>query len=374
MKPSLTLLVLAGVIAAGGALVYRHRAWFFRPDFQQSGGTEVVFAIDPSDTRPFAMKDLCETLMRRIDPNGVAGVLVEGDGNTQVVVRVPNGSLHEDTVATAHALAPRQGRLEFLIVANSVDDPKAIQAAKAQLGKAGADAVRREKTNEPPPPPVDEAGKPTFPVELKPRSAHTYRWAELSKAQLQSLRFDSAALEEAKNAEQKKLVEDGLKSGEPFQVGPSLYFARPIAREARSKGDREPGRTRTFFVLLREEDKAKEVTGEYLTDASAGRDQTGRACIDFRFSPEGGERFHALTSRNGPTGGEAGPRRLLAILLDGQVLSAPAVLAPIRQAGQLTGEFTPGELTAIVRLLRTGSLPVRLKPEPVRISRVAPKN
>jgi preprotein translocase subunit SecD len=195
----------------------------------------------------------------------------------------------------------------------------------------------------------------------------------VGKVQLLTLRLDGPAFDNVNNADRKNLVEAGLKSGEPFLVDGCLYYARPITSwQSRPKKDRDQGKTREFFVLLRQEGQGKEVSGDLLERTSVGRDSRDRPCIDFWFSDEGGERFYDLTSRNKPAG-EDGFRRQLAIVFDNQVMSAPSLISPIRKAGQITGEFTTAEVEDYVRILRAGALPARLKPDPVRVRKVEPK-
>jgi SecD/SecF fusion protein len=55
------------------------------------------------------------------------------------------------------------------------------------------------------------------------------------------------------------------------------------------------------------------------------------------------------------------------------VLSAPTINSEIRKQGQITGSFTKKEIENLVRILRTGALPVRLKPLPVSETEVPPK-
>jgi preprotein translocase subunit SecD len=371
-KVVLPIFLLAFIIG-GGLLFYFNRGWFFRPDFDKVGGTELVFEIDPRDSGTFSMDELCQALRRRFDPTETAGITVKPEEEGRVVVRVPNGNMHDESVESINTAAAVVGKLEFLIVANDHDDARALEAARDTLVKSKDELARLEKAAEPPPPPV-EKGKFTFPVDLPDEPDHSYRWVELDKSYLQSLRLNSTALDEEGNAERKKLVEEAVSSGQAFYHADQLICARKITDwEHRRPSDREQGKTHEFFVLLREPEKGKEIDGEFLTRVDRALDMRERAAIDFTFSKEGGERFYDLTSRNRPTGGEEGVKRHLAIVFDGRVMSAPRLMAAIRDRGQITGNFTLAEVDQIIRILRAGALPARLKPEPVSIRKVAAK-
>src|SRR5262249_33932494 len=129
--------------------------------------------------------------------------------------------------------------------------------------------------------------------------------------------------------------------------------------------DKEQGKTREFFILVRDPVKGKEITGDYLVNARPGN-KGAELAIDFQFNAEGGELFYEVTSKNRPTGGEeTGYKRQLAIIFDGQVTSATNLISPIRTHGQITGRFTQQEIDDTIRILRAGALPATLKKDPV---------
>ncbi len=79
------------------------------------------------------------------------------------------------------------------------------------------------------------------------------------------------------------------------------------------------------------------LTGKYVSGAHVSRDQlTGRPEIAFTMNSEGAEIFAEVTRQN------VGQR--LAIILDGEVVSAPNINGPIPGgSGQITGDFTEKE-------------------------------
>lgn len=108
------------------------------------------------------------------------------------------------------------------------------------------------------------------------------------------------------------------------------------------------------------------LTGEDVGDASAATDQqTGTqrfVSVDFR--GEGGRKWEQLTGAaacNPPLD----PKRRVAIVLDGQVISSPQVAEDVQcnvgiQGGstQITGSFTQEEATELAVLIKGGALPV----------------
>jgi preprotein translocase subunit SecD/SecD/SecF fusion protein len=98
------------------------------------------------------------------------------------------------------------------------------------------------------------------------------------------------------------------------------------------------------------------VSGENLTRAAVGADESGRPAIDFRFDGQGARRFGEATTQN--------IGRPFAIILDGRVISAPTIQVPITNgSGQITGSFTIAEASELVNLLNGGALPAPLNVE-----------
>lgn len=95
------------------------------------------------------------------------------------------------------------------------------------------------------------------------------------------------------------------------------------------------------------------LTGDMLTAASYAQDQNGQPAVSFRFNPIGTKRFCDLSREN--------VNRLFAIVLDGEVISAPVIREPIcGGSGQISGSFTLKEANDLAILLRAGALPAPL--------------
>jgi preprotein translocase subunit SecD len=95
------------------------------------------------------------------------------------------------------------------------------------------------------------------------------------------------------------------------------------------------------------------VTGETLVDAQPSFQQ-GMPVVSFRFDSVGARRFGETTKDN--------VNRRLAIVLDGEVISAPNINEPILGGrGIISGSFTVEQAQDLALLLRAGALPAPLK-------------
>lgn len=122
------------------------------------------------------------------------------------------------------------------------------------------------------------------------------------------------------------------------------------------------------LVVLDPEDRR--VTGKYLTRASETSDEGGNPAVAFSFNSSGANLFMRLTSSNLPRAD--GSYRLLAILLDEKIQSAPRINSTISDSGIITGRFTREEVNELIGVLKAGALVVPLNPEPVSEFSVGP--
>lgn len=110
-----------------------------------------------------------------------------------------------------------------------------------------------------------------------------------------------------------------------------------------------------------------DVPGTHISDADFGMEQTGQGvstggwAVNLSFDAEGREEFSDSSTR---LYGLTGERNQFAIMLDGQVISAPSMNAPITDGNaQITGSFTEEEARNLSEQLRYGSLPISFQIE-----------
>lgn len=69
--------------------------------------------------------------------------------------------------------------------------------------------------------------------------------------------------------------------------------------------------------------------------------------VAFELKPEGGDKFYELTSR--------GPNQMIAMIVDGVVVTAATAKTPLRTNGEISGNFTVEQTTELAALLRSGA-------------------
>ncbi len=111
---------------------------------------------------------------------------------------------------------------------------------------------------------------------------------------------------------------------------------------------------KTAMLEFKDEDGNTVLNGMDLKDAQAATNQqNGQNVVNLEFSEDGAKKFADLTSKN--------VGRTIAILLDGEVLTAPNVREPILGGkAEITGQKTLEEAQQLAVLLRSGALPVKV--------------
>ena len=110
---------------------------------------------------------------------------------------------------------------------------------------------------------------------------------------------------------------------------------------------------KTAMLEFKDEEGNTVLTGTDLKDAKEQTDQQNQHLVSLDFSDEGGKKFAELTTKN--------VGRRIAILLDGEVLTAPNVKEPITGGkAVITGQRSLEEAHNLAILLRSGALPVKV--------------
>jgi SecD/SecF fusion protein len=299
-----------------------------------------------------------------------------------------------EQVARFKRLISQEGSLEFRILANEEDDKKAFEFAQEYLKNPNnrEELRRRAQTGLPPPALVrSPEGTEGFETTREELGRATYTWYPVGATERKSLGLTKAAgprgnalyqqLQRARAddlAEAKKSKEDEDFSQAYLVVPDSkiLLYSREMPNP-RHKAN-EPANKVEFFLLVRDPERdpvtgqLKQITGKGMS-ARPDQDRSLRPAVSFHLPPQSGSLFYEVTSKNRPTGPrESQFHRLLAIILNGEIESAPRLITTIGSDGQITGDFTAKQVDEYVRILRAGALPAALKRDPVSENTIGP--
>jgi SecD/SecF fusion protein len=152
-----------------------------------------------------------------------------------------------------------------------------------------------------------------------------------------------------------------------------LIWSRKSENLRLSPADRDRKEYEYFILLRNPVSPAMALTGSYLTSANVN-DLTGERAVNFTFDARGGQIFSELTSANLPKGESPNAQfSALAIILDGEVVSAPTLSTVISTNGQIKmGSASDDDLRKLAQILRSGALPATLKAQPVSENTIGP--
>ena len=146
-----------------------------------------------------------------------------------------------------------------------------------------------------------------------------------------------------------KLVEQGPAPTREALLQASNGTVPPNLEVLPGVESRRTERPETVYYLVR---KVPVITGRDLRNARPSRDVNNAPDVDFTLTNEGARKFGKATGEN--------IGRYLAIVLDGQIRSAPRIDGRITDQGQITGGFSTQEATDLALVLRSGALPASL--------------
>jgi SecD/SecF fusion protein len=341
-----------------------------------SGGTILVYEVDRKNVPSgFNMDDLISALKKRADPEGVKEIPIRNVGPDRIEIILPQATPEE--VEEVKKMLTDVGMLEFRILANrkhtpddviarAMSDPKMRPPARydwARLGEASTG------TN------------PTFTKDSITDLAQSWKKDLYAGTTVHLTGKDASGNDRTESAKVKRNTSNTLILDKPHVLKSIASYRVAYNPSGIQPGD--PANPRPEDVIIREEkvdtgrveswilyvvDRAgQKVTGDYLRQVRPDVDEKLQPAVRFEFDSRGASRFARLTREHKPEEGGAF-RYQLAILLDNLVMSAPAINSEIRDSGIIEGGqqgFKSKEVEHLVQVLRAGSLPASLNPEPL---------
>ena len=294
-----------------------------------AGGTNIVYQVDrdragEKEIDNEVMDQMVGAIAKRINPAGTEEVTVRRVGQDRIELIVPGAD--PEKVERLRRAATTLGQLEFLILVNQTDRPDLIQKANALPGNQR---------------------------EVRVGSKVQAAWKDVGRNKDGTL---AVAPDGAGRTAYRFVNADGEKIDAP----PEGFFDGEV-----------DGVEAQVLCLLPANPERDRVTGEFLSRASRSRDERGGPAVGFSFTVAGSNRFARLTGRNLPdTVGDF--KRRLAVVLDGELRSAPSINSVISSSGIIEGRFSQREVDELVDVFNAGALEVPLDPTPVSEATVSP--
>ena len=297
--------------------------------------------LDPGGKPPEA-KDLIPNLLKRVDPSGTREIMIRPLGSDKIEVTIPDVK-SEEADAIWNRLA-KAGHLQFRIVASRI----------LPLHEKAMDQART----------LSDSGSPSRIVEESDGSGGKKiiaRWYALARedvegqvqpGELLAFKFVPSRDHLVRDSRTNQIIDmENIDVGvNPDEMG--MMLARYCERN----------RINPQILMMEPEGDDTNVEGKHISQVRSDMDEYGRPCISFNMNTEGGQKMGLFTQLNKP---DNSGKRLMGIVLDGQLHTAPSIEEPIYDRGRITGSFTQKEVTDVIINLRSGKLEVALNKNPI---------
>lgn len=348
------------------------------------GGLRVLMAADQEGVTAEQMNEVRRVIDRRVNALGVAEAVVQVAGTSRVIVELPGvqdpqraidiiqqtallefvdfaaigGCTAAMPPAGAYILTDRQLQLQRAREVNTTPTPGASATAEATAAatteataSATTEATAAATTN-PTVAPTATAEATTSPTET-PGSFRMYQTTPTAEATAEPTEpAPTATAESTAESTAEATPEPTAAATESAATPEATPEATPAAAVAGSRENPliNPCTGQPFTTVM---------TGAALktADAILGGQAQNQYVVNFSLDTSNPEAQN-FSSHTGANIGQP-----LAIVLDGEVLSAPVIQSKLDDGGEITGSFTLDEARALALQLRSGALPVALRIE-----------
>jgi preprotein translocase subunit SecD len=337
-KPGRTLAVFFLGLAIAYGLVAIGATWKPELGLDLQGGTRITLVAEGSPSAE-NLDEARGIINQRVNGSGVAEADVTTQGNNLIVVEIP-GKSRQDLVETVQ----RQAQMRFRLVA--CDASTACGAAAATTPGPGIAAQRAPvgfgKADATPTPTAAPASTPVGTPTGSPAGTGSPSPTGTDAPKPTSSSFDAAV--------------DFMNSPPADWAQKFNDYTCPTEGAVVNDDPKQPLVTcspdGTEKYLL----SPAIIEGTDLTDASYGIPQNDvNYVVTLDFNGHGRGIFADAT------GTIAGTGQRFAIVLDGQVISAPTADSRISGGAQITGDFSQAEAKSLATSLKYGSLPIAFK-------------
>ncbi len=400
LRPGRTLMVFFIGVAIAYGLVALNGSWTPSLGLDLQGGTRIQLTAN-SDPSQESLDEARSIIDQRVNGQGVAEAEVTTQGGNQIVVEVPGESAGE-----LEEVVKRQAQLRFRLVACSDFSPcgSGTQTPQNPLTpSAEPTAELPEAPQSPQRPPVgfdraaDPTGDPTDEPKQDQSPSGDQSPSEPAPSESAPVDDDVPGVDDEKFTapvddelawsqspdpaevavyDQFTCADDGTlqnADGTAATVAPNAPVTVPTVDDpskplvACEPAENNPGtdsdRPATKYLLSR-----SVINGSDLDSASAGVPQNEVSwVVNLEVGGDGQDAFTAISRAL------VGTEQQFAIVLDGEVISAPTMDGLITNGqAQISGNFTEASANALATSLKYGSLPITFADDATTVEEIGP--
>ncbi len=307
------------------------------------GGVNFVGSLNlaqyEGEENPPTAESIISQLNQRVNPSGTLEIVIRPLGDDKIEVTIPDVEMAEADIIWERLVSA--GKLEFRIVADSRFHSSTLDLARQQTEQGS----RSPKV-------VDKDGKTlAYWVPLARLDARECKPRDIVDG-LPAYKFVPARSHLLRNRETNQLFNIN-----DFQYPTNAKLnSRAFTEYLNARGIRPQ-------ILVMEPREDENVEGKHLANVTAGTDQNGSPNVNFETKPDGASRMGMLTGLNEPDAEDN--KKLLGIVLDGKLHSAPSINGRITNRGEISGNFSMREVNDLTNKLRSGKLDAALNKNPI---------
>ncbi|MFH9267308.1 protein translocase subunit SecD [Streptomyces sp. NPDC017546] len=354
---ALALILIAMVALTGGLFLSGHTTP--RLGIDLAGGTSITLEAQNQPGKPNAinktnMDTAVGIIERRVNGLGVSEAEVQTQGSKNIIVNIPKGTNSKQAQEQVGTTAQLYFRPVLTVQASGPAEPTPSGSATPSAGatpKPGESAEGADK------PKGEEAGG----SEATPSASATTQGRAVTGALTKDdptpgasdkpKPSDSPEASPPADPATAKLQEEFAKldCSDPKQRTEAGQNAKPTDSIV-ACGSNVPGSYEKYVL------GPAEVSGSDVDEAKGAiEQQTGEWIVSMEFTSSGAKKFQKITGRLSQ---QQPPMNQFAIVLDGEVVSAPSVRTALSKNAQISGSFDQQSAEDLGNILSYGALPL----------------
>ncbi|MEU6631195.1 protein translocase subunit SecD [Streptomyces parvus] len=363
---ALALILIVMVALAGGMFLSGHTTP--RLGIDLAGGTSITLEAQnqpgkPNAINPTNMDTAVGIIERRVNGLGVSEAEVQTQGRENIIVNIPKGTNSKQAQEQVGTTAQLYFRPVLTVQASGPEEPGPSDSASPSASgtpKPGESAQGEDKAKDEDKPQGEEATG----SEATPSASATTQGRAVTGA----LKKDDptpGASDKPKASESP----EASPSADPATAKLQEEFAKLDCTDPKQRTDAGKNAKATDSIVACGSNVPgsyekyilgpAEVSGSDVDDAKGAIDQqTGEWIVSMEFTSAGAKKFQTITGRLSQ---QQPPMNQFAIVLDGEVVSAPSVRQALSKNAQISGSFDQQSAEDLGNILSYGALPLTFK-------------
>ncbi|MEV8447818.1 protein translocase subunit SecD [Streptomyces parvus] len=363
---ALALILIVMVALAGGMFLSGHTTP--RLGIDLAGGTSITLEAQnqpgkPNAINPTNMDTAVGIIERRVNGLGVSEAEVQTQGRENIIVNIPKGTNSKQAQQQVGTTAQLYFRPVLTVQASGPEEPGPSDSASPSASgtpKPGESAQGEDKAKDEDKPQGEEATG----SEATPSASATTQGRAVTGA----LKKDDptpGASDKPKASESP----EASPSADPATAKLQEEFAKLDCTDPKQRTDAGKNAKATDSIVACGSNVPgsyekyilgpAEVSGSDVDDAKGAIDQqTGEWIVSMEFTSAGAKKFQTITGRLSQ---QQPPMNQFAIVLDGEVVSAPSVRQALSKNAQISGSFDQQSAEDLGNILSYGALPLTFK-------------